>query len=463
MTLYDIIIIGGGPAGSTSATLLAEKGFKVLLLEKEAFPREHIGESLIPLSYDILKRQGLIGKLNKIATRKPGVQFVDKDGIKQSLWCFKNVIKDEGYLTFHVIRSAFDKMLLDNSKSKGADVREQHLVKHVILDRADKIVEVHATNAQGGEEKFEAKFLLDCSGQSTFIGRKLGVKKSFTDLDRVAVWSHWTNVEYDSVLKEGAIKIVYLGGEKKGWMWVIPVSAEHLSIGVVVNNSHVKAKKQQFKDSADWKQDFYLNELAESSLWKGMLKNAKMEHKVGMAGDYSYFCEKKYGDNFALVGDAGAFLDPIFSSGIYVGMHSAELVADALEAKLRGKGDQELIDVYTKINGAVKLLEKFIRLFYTPEALNFAELGHPDDLVKYENFEGAYTIFHYLLAGDFFNNYEKYGEFIDVIRDHKSMTKFQNLIHYPKNGRPDASCGESFEKMYGEMTHKIEFDHRAFE
>src|SRR3989344_7128830 len=110
MQLYDVIIIGGGPSGSTSATLLAQKGFKVLLLEKELFPREHVGESLIPLSYDILKKQGLIDELNKIATRKPGVNFVDKDGIKQSLWCFKNVIKDEGYLTFHVIRSAFDKL-----------------------------------------------------------------------------------------------------------------------------------------------------------------------------------------------------------------------------------------------------------------------------------------------------------------------------------------------------------------
>lgn len=463
MKLYDVIVIGGGPSGSTSATLLAEKGLNVLVLEKELFPREHVGESLIPLSYDVLKKQGLIDEMNKIGTRKPGVNFVDKDGIKQSLWCFKNVIKDEGYLTFHVIRSAFDKLLLDNSKKKGAEVREQYTVKNVILDRADKIVEVHAMNAEGKEEKFESKFIIDASGQGTVLGRKLGVKKSYSDLDRVATWSHWTNTEFDHHLKEGVIKIIYLGGEKKGWMWVIPVSKEHLSIGVVVNNAHVKEKKKQFQNSEDWKKDFYLGELAESYLYNGMLKNAKMEHKVAMQGDYSYYCEKKYGDNFALIGDAAAFLDPIFSSGIYVGMHSAELVADAIEAKLNGKGDAEMVNAYTKINGAVKLLEKFIRLFYTPEALNFSTIGNPEDLVKYENFEGAYTIFHYLLAGDFFNNYEKYSEFIDVIRDQKSMVKFQNLIHYPKNSNPKSSCGEDFEEMYGRMTHKIEFDHKAFE
>ncbi|HEX8517258.1 MAG TPA: NAD(P)/FAD-dependent oxidoreductase [Bacteroidia bacterium] len=461
--LYDVIIIGGGPSGSTSATLLAQKGLSVLLLEKESFPREHVGESLIPLSYELLKKQGLIEEMRKISTRKPGVNFVDKDGVKQSLWCFKNVIKDESYLTFHVIRSAFDKLLLDNSVKKGAEVREQYNVKNVKLDRADKIVEVEAVNAEGQLEKFTSKFIIDASGQSTFLGRKLGVKKSYADLDRVAVWSHWTNTEFDSALNEGVIKIVYLGGDKKGWMWVIPVSKEHLSIGVVINNSYVKEKKQQYKDSEDWKKDFYLGELAESYLYKGMLKNAKMEHKVAMAGDYSYYCEKKYGDNFVMVGDAGAFLDPIFSSGIYVGMHSAELVADAIYEKLKGtNGDAEMEKAFTEINGAVKLLEKFIRLFYTPEALNFSTIGDPEDMLLFEKFEGAYTIFHYLLAGDFFKNYEKYSEFIDLIRDQKTMAKFQNLIDHSKDTRPESKCGEDFEKMYGEMTHKIEFDHSAF-
>ena len=124
MKLYDVIIIGGGPSGSTSATLLAQKGLTVLLLEKELFPREHVGESLIPLSYELLEKQGLIEEMKKISTRKPGVSFEDKEGVNRSLWCFKSVIKDDSYLSFHMIRSAFDKLLLDNSKKKGAEVRE---------------------------------------------------------------------------------------------------------------------------------------------------------------------------------------------------------------------------------------------------------------------------------------------------------------------------------------------------
>ena len=463
MKLYDVIIIGGGPSGSTSATLLAQKGLTVLLLEKELFPREHVGESLIPLSYELLEKQGLIEEMKKISTRKPGVSFEDKEGVNRSLWCFKSVIKDDSYLSFHMIRSAFDKLLLDNSKKKGAEVREEYMVKNVVLDRSDKIVEVFATNKNGVEEKFESKFIIDASGQSTFLGRKLGVKKAYSDLDRVATWSHWTNNDFDTTLKEGVIKIIYLGGDKKGWMWVIPISKDHLSIGVVVNNDHVKEKKKVFQNSADWKKEFYLSELNESYLFSSILKNSKMEHKVAMAGDYSYYCEKKYGDNFALVGDAGAFLDPIFSIGIYVGMHSAELVADAIYDKLNGKNENlELVKAYTKIEGAVKLLEKFIRLFYTPEALNFSTIGSPEGLLKFKKFEGAYAIFHYLLAGDFFNNYEKYSEFIDVIADKRALSKFENLINHAQGDMPK-QCGEEFEKMYGEMIHKIEFDHKAFE
>ena len=460
MQLYDVIIIGGGPTGSTAATLLAQKGLKVLVLEKESFPREHVGESLIPISYAQLNKLGLIEELKKISTRKPGVSFDSNDGVNRSLWCFKSVIKDESYLAFHVIRSAFDKLLLDNSKKVGAEVREQYMVKNVILDRADKIVEVYATNVEGKEEKFESKFIVDASGLSTFLGRKLGVKKAYAGLDRVATWSHWTNTEFDSNLKEGVIKIVYLGGEKKGWIWVIPVSKEHLSIGVVVNNSHVKEKKKQFEGSVDWKKDYYLQEMQECYLYNTVLKNAKMEHKVAMAGDYSYYCEKKYGDNYALVGDAGAFLDPIFSSGIFVGMQSASLVADGIEAKLNGKGDAEMDKAYVNINGAVNLLEKFIRLFYSPEALDFSKIGTPEGLLMFKKYEEIYSIFHYLLAGDFFNNYQKYSDFIDLMKDEKTMAKFENLINHADIPQ---SCGEDFEEMYGEMTHKIEFDHSAFE
>ena len=464
MKLYDVIIIGGGPGGSTAATFLAQKGHSVLVIEKEKFPREHIGESLIPLTFAVLNKLGLIEDLKKMAPRKPGVNFVDSDGKRQSLWCFKNVIEDKSYLTFHVVRSAFDKLLLDNSRKNGAEVLEQTMVKNVIIDSPDGIVKVHTTGATQNQEIFHSKFIIDASGQSTFLGSKLGVKKSYDDLDRVAVFSHWTNTNFDTILKEGAIKIIYLGGEKKGWVWVIPISSEHLSIGIVVNNDFVKKEKHRLTEngSSDWKTDLYNQELFNSPAMKTILEGATMNHKVQIIGDYSYHCEKKYGDNYAMIGDAGAFLDPIFSSGIHVAMHSAWLVSDAIHIKLTGGNAEEAMAVvYKEINGALNLLEKFIRLFYTPEAMNFATIEQNENLL-FEKFEMAYQIFHFLLAGDFFKNYEKYSGFIDMVTDKNTLVKYQNFIKYPMRKNLDSRCDESFVEMYGEMTHKVEFDHTTW-
>ena len=463
--MYDVIIIGGGPAGSTAATLLSRQGHKVLLLEKEKFPREHIGESLIPSSYDTLKNLGVLEELARISPRKPGVNFVASEGNAQSLWCFKTILKDERYLSFHVKRSAFDEMLLNHSRKHGAEVIEEAPVRNVILDKPDGTVEVQADH-KGERKTFHAKFLLDASGQSTFLGSKFGVKKPFVGLDRVALWSHWDNCTFDIPLQQGVIKIVYLGGEDKlGWVWVIPISADNLSIGVVVNNSFVKREKEKFTKagSTDWKQEIYMQEINDSPAVKSLLGSATMSHKVQVNGDYSYYCEKKYGNNFAMIGDAGAFLDPIFSSGIYVGMHSAELVTDALHKKLTTGDASEMDKAYGMINGAVRLLEKFIRLFYSPDVMNFATAGDPGKLMVYKQTETFYSIFHYLLAGDFFEHHEKYSEFIDTMRDEKMIHKFKHLIEHTIHESHGATCGEEFEEMYGKMDHQLKFDLNAFD
>lgn len=462
--MYDVIIIGGGPSGSSAASFLSLKGYKVLVLEKEKFPREHVGESLIPASYEGLKKLGVLEELKTISPRKPGVNFISNNGKDQSLWCFKSIVKDESYLSFHVKRSVFDEMLLNNSKKKGAEVLEEHHVKNVVLDREDKLVEVSAMDNTGNTKTFTAKFLIDASGQSTFLGSKLGVKKAVPNLDRVALFTHWTGTEYDLALNQGVIKIIYLGGtEKKGWMWVIPISKDNLSIGVVVNNNFLKTEKQKYQAAGieDWKHEFYMNEIKESFAVNKHLKNAKIEHKVQLNGDYSYSCEKKYGDNFALIGDAGAFLDPIFSSGIFVGMQTAELVANAIDKKLKGEKGDVLIDVYKNINGALQLIEKFVKIFYNRDVADFSQMGNPQELIKHEKLESTYAVFHYLLAGNFFENHEKYSEFLDTMQDEKMLAKFQHLINHTRGYGEEASCNEKHEDMYGEVTHKIVFDHSA--
>lgn len=460
---YDVIVIGGGPAGSTVASFLAMEGINVLVLEKEKFPREHIGESLIPASYFVLNKLGVFEDLKKISPRKPGVNFISNDGKSQSLWCFKSAVKNESYLSFHVKRSLFDKMLLDNSKRKGAEVLEEHTVNHVNLNADDGNVEVKAINSIGETRIFKTNFLIDASGLHTFLGKKLGVKKSIKNLDRVALWTHYTGADYDIPLSQGAIKLVYLTGEeKKGWIWAIPISKDNISIGVVINNSFMKAEKAKYSTSLDWKYEIFNNEIKNSISIKKLLQNATMDHKIQVNGDYSYFCETKYGNNFAMIGDAGAFLDPIFSSGIFVGMQSAEMVSKAIIEKIKHGNNKLLEETYVRINGALMLIEKFIKLFYSPENINFSEMGNPEEQIQTKDTDTIYSIFHFLLSGDFFENYEKYSAFIDTIQNPKMLASFKNLIRHKKFHEATSTCDEDPEKMYGEMTHKIEFDLNAF-
>ena len=187
-----------------------------------------------------------------------------------------------------------------------------------------------------------------------------------------------------------------------------------------------------------------------------------MDHKVQLSGDYSYYCENKLGSNYAMVGDAGAFLDPIFSSGIFVGMYSAELVSDALHKKLTLHDDQALSDTYQIINGALGLIEKFIQLFYNPEIINFSKIGHPEKLLQYKETEAIYTIFHYLLSGDFFKNHKKYSDFIDTMYDKKMLAKFQSLINYSTSISENATCKEVFEEIYGEVSYQVNYDESLF-
>ncbi len=453
--LYDVIIIGGGPAGSSSATYLRKLGLSVLVLEKEKFPRDHVGESLIPFCYHKMAELGALDEIKKFATLKPGVNFVDNTGKQQSIWCFKNVIEDESHMSFHSLRAPFDDALLRNSEKHGATVLEEHHVKNVILDSPDNLVTVETEDSQKNKHNFTGKFLIDGSGQGSFLAKKFNSKKVYKGLDRTAFFCHWLNNTYDGPLNEGLIKIIYLGGEKQGWLWVIPVGTDHLSIGVSLNNSYVKEQKKKIctTNPDDWHTELYLNEVKEAIALNPILKNAKLEHDVLMIGDYSYYNEKKFGKNYAMIGDSGAFLDPIFSSGIYVAFESANIVSKAIAKgfKTPEAMEQHLGEAYKQIDGAYALLEKFIRLFYTPDVVNFAHMGSSSK-IEYESFKNAYNIFHYLLSGDFFNNYEHYSAFLDQISSEKTFHKYINLTRSQHNElvSPE-SCGHSFESIYGHL------------
>ena len=425
-----IIIIGGGPAGSTTASYLAKKGHDVLVIEKEKFPRPHVGESLIPFTHDMFKELGLLDEMEAKYNRKPGVKFTSSDGAQSTVWYFDKIIDGPSSLSFHVERAPFDKLLLDKSVEWGAEVMEESTVTDIDFDLPDNMSCVTVTDKSGNMSKHYARFVVDASGQSTFLANKFNDKTNYEGLNRVALNTHWFNPNYSAELAEGCIEIIHLGGEKLGWIWAIPLSADWLSVGVVMSADHFKAQRKKYKGDPDMLEKIYHGELAESAAISAILKDAKQDERVNAHGDYSYYTENKYGNNYAVVGDASAFLDPIFSSGIYVGMVSGKLVSEQIDKLLREglAPDETLGRAYENIKGGYDLVEKLIRTFYDPNAISLSSLNNVKD-VDYEKFHKAYTIYHYILAGDFFSNPTKYDKVIDMLKDSDKLEKFRNFIY----------------------------------
>lgn len=425
--MTDVIVVGGGPTGSSMATFLTQKGLSVKLFEKELFPRDHVGESLLPLGYPLFEELGVLDEMKQRFYRKPGVRFLNMDGSVQTTWCFKRVIQGEDHLSFHVFRADFDHMLLKNSARHGVEVMEGHSVIKAELDDPDK-VSVHVRNGDK-ETVHEARFLVDCSGQFTFLAKQLKDKDRFEGLDRMALNSHWLNVPFNDSLREGTLQILHLGGEKLGWIWVIPITEGRASIGVVLNAAYARQERVKLQSAGDkdWMRTLYKQELLSSPVIAELLKDSHICMPIMINADYSYYTKQKHASNYAIVGDAAAFLDPIFASGVYIGMKSAQLVAQGIEQRLRDSGGLTLAQAYERIAGGYAMVEKLIRLFYNPESISFAEVSQAID-VDYQKFEVAYTILHFLLAGDFFENYARYIEFIDLLQDTRNLEKFKHRI-----------------------------------
>lgn len=455
--IYDFIIIGGGPTGSTSATYLSRKGFKVLVLEKEIFPRQHVGESLLPFCYPIFKELGVLEEMKKRFVRKPGARFSNHDGKQSSTWCFKNFIKDESSVSFHVVRADFDKMLLDNSIKNGAIVLEGAKVESVDLNSINDTASVNYT-LEGRTQKDKCHFLIDASGQDTFLGKRLGGKSAYKDLDRIAFLTHWTGAKYNQGIDVGLLQIVYLEQHKSGWFGVQPVGKDRLSVGLVIDRKYLKGQKEKFIKSGiiDWQRELYLQEIKNCTLTNEILENAEIAQPLIIASDFSYYLDKTYGKNYAILGDAGKFLDPIFASGVYLGMNSARMFAEALEV-LFTKGEKEglaaMEDANNHISGAYNLVEKFVNIFYSPTSLNLAEISSTSKS-HYKEYETAFALVHYLLAGDFFGQYERYSSFLDMLGDQKKFTQWKNLVKFSVNPN-ERTCGTTYEAIFGELDDEL--------
>lgn len=344
-------------------------------------------------------------------------------------------------------------MLLDRSAELGAFVKEEHLVTNVT--RNDEGVIKIPTNHNGTKDLVNARFIIDASGQDSFLPSRKKTKVPYDGMNRAAFACHWSGVNYDEALSEGLIQIVYLGGEKKGWIWMIPLESDRISIGVALNADYVKKMRESYLEQGikNWQEQLYLDELFKAKKSNQVLAKARRIQPVITISDFSYYSTDQYGDDYAIVGDAVAFLDPIFSSGIFMGMKSAFMVSEVLSENL--KNNRNLSDglekVYESINGAYGLIEKFVRLFYDPDKLDMASLGTHSEM-EYLKHEQAFALVHFLLAGDFFSQSARYSEFAEMLEQPEMITKYKNLVmdlHSTK-----FSCGHQPEEIYPDLRKK---------
>lgn len=324
-TEHDVIVVGGGPAGSTTATFLARAGLDVALFEKEVFPREHVGESLLPFCHELFARLGVLPECIRRFARKPGVRFIDRTGQQSTTWCFDHVIKDESYLSFQVIRSEFDGILLDNARRNGVTVHEGTRISDVDLERDPHAVDVVASGPSAGRSEHRARFLIDASGRDALIGVRNGSRKSREGLDRTAIWSHWDGVTLTDGLEEGLSVIVHIGESARGWIWLFALGPNRVTAGFVCQNAYLRAQRHVVGSSADatWAQQVLDQEFAKVPVVRKLHSGCRQLLPAMVNGDYSYEVTQPFGTNYAMVGDARGFIDPIFSSGVYLSMITA--------------------------------------------------------------------------------------------------------------------------------------------
>ncbi|MGZ8939369.1 MAG: NAD(P)/FAD-dependent oxidoreductase [Limisphaerales bacterium] len=371
----DVIVIGGGPAGSCASAILAEYGHRVVVIEREKFPRYHIGESLIPFTFGPLERIGMIPKMKSSHfVKKYSVTFVQPDGRRsQPFYFFTRYDRDTVAQTWQVLRSEFDLMLLDNAREKGAGVREESVVNRLLMEEG-KVVGVDVTdrvNNRGYE--LRAPITLDCTGKEAFTSNANGWRMRDPYLNKIAVWTYYKGSKREPDLDEGATTVAYI--PDKGWFWHIPQHDDMVSVGIVAEGKYLT--RGGIKDP----RAIFDREVEENQWIKDHLAIGASTGEYFITSEYSRHSKYCAAPGLVLVGDAFAFLDPVFSSGVMLALKSGQMVAETVHEGLRA-GDLSLgrfQDYGTTMRQGVENMRKLVYAFYDPN-FSFKEViqAHPE-------------------------------------------------------------------------------------
>lgn len=321
--LYDVLVIGGGPAGTTTAALLTSKGYAVVLVEKDRHPRFHIGESLLPRNMPILRRLGVLDEVAGIGVVKRGADFTGVNDTAHVVFDFSNALAADEPTAFQVKREEFDHILINNAAKKGVTVVQGARVSDIRF--VSEGVEATVVDDGRNERQVRAKFVVDASGRDALLSTRLNLKRRNPKHNSAAVFGHFSGVSRRDGEENGNIGVYWFA---HGWFWLIPLNDGRTSVGMVCWPQFMKTRQGSLEA-------FFWEGVALAPQLQARMQGAELLGEIIATGNFSYTSTRMTGDRFLLVGDAYAFIDPVFSSGVYLAMQGAEFAAEAVDGYLR--------------------------------------------------------------------------------------------------------------------------------
>jgi flavin-dependent dehydrogenase len=394
----DVLVIGGGPAGSSTASMLSRQGHRVVLLEREKFPRYHIGESLIPFTFGPLEKLGLIAKMKgSNFTKKYSVSFVQPDGKRsQPFYFFTRYDRETVAQTWQVTRADFDLLLLDHARDSGAEVHEQTRVER-LLEEDGRVVGVEATDAGGTLRTWRAQLVVDATGKEAFTSQKKGWREKDPYLNKLAVWTYYRGSKRGEGIDEGATTVAFV--PEKGWFWHIPLHNDRVSVGVVAEGKYLT------RDGVKDPRAIFEREIGQNAWIAEHLSTGECEGEYWVTSEYSRHSRHCAAPGLLLVGDAFAFLDPVFSSGVLLALKSGVLAGEAIHAGLvAGDLTPERFRAYgEQMREGIENMRKLVYAFYNPD------FSFKDVVMKYPE---AGELLTDCLSGDLNRDYSQLWNWI---------------------------------------------------